>query len=45
MTRLDSGNLADLILKPLITEKATLLLEQNQYVFEVVPIEDSDTTK
>ncbi len=37
MTRLDSRNLADLILKPLITEKATLLLELNQYVFEVVP--------
>jgi len=36
-TRVDSRNLADLILKPLVTEKATLLLEQNQYVFEVVP--------
>jgi large subunit ribosomal protein L23 len=29
--------LADLIIKPLVTEKATLLMEQNQYVFEVVP--------
>ncbi|MFM7441116.1 MAG: 50S ribosomal protein L23 [Snowella sp.] len=36
-TRVDSRNLADLIIKPLVTEKATLLLEQNQYVFEVVP--------
>lgn len=29
-------NLADLIIKPIITEKATLLLENNQYVFDVV---------
>jgi large subunit ribosomal protein L23 len=28
--------LADLILRPIITEKATLLLENNQYTFEVV---------
>lgn len=35
--RVDSRNLADLIIKPLVTEKATLLMEQNQYVFEVVP--------
>ncbi|MGF1460685.1 MAG: 50S ribosomal protein L23 [Leptolyngbyaceae cyanobacterium] len=32
-----SGALADLIRRPLITEKATLLLENNQYVFEVLP--------
>lgn len=37
MTKLDTRDLADLIIKPLVTEKATLLLEQNQYVFEVVP--------
>lgn len=37
MTKVDSRNLADLIVKPLVTEKATLLMEQNQYVFEVVP--------
>ncbi len=37
MTKLDTRNLADLIIKPIVTEKATLLLEQNQYVFEVVP--------
>jgi large subunit ribosomal protein L23 len=36
-TKVDSRNLADLIIKPLVTEKATLLMEQNQYVFEVVP--------
>lgn len=35
--KVDSRNLADLIIKPLVTEKATLLMEQNQYVFEVVP--------
>ncbi|WP_204138723.1 50S ribosomal protein L23 [Halomicronema sp. CCY15110] len=38
MTRvLNAGELADLIRRPLITEKATLLLENNQYVFEVAP--------
>ncbi|MEA5469827.1 MULTISPECIES: 50S ribosomal protein L23 [unclassified Spirulina] len=30
-------DLADLILKPIVTEKATLLLEQNKYVFDVKP--------
>jgi large subunit ribosomal protein L23 len=29
--------LADLIRRPLVTEKATLLMENNQYVFEVTP--------
>lgn len=29
--------LADLIRRPIITEKATLLLENNQYTFEVDP--------
>ena len=33
----NEGELADLIRRPLITEKATLLLENNQYVFEVAP--------
>lgn len=28
---------ADLVRRPIITEKATLLLENNQYVFEVAP--------
>ena len=36
-TKVESRNLADFIIKPLVTEKATLLMEQNQYVFEVVP--------
>lgn len=31
------NTLADLIRRPLITEKATLLLENNQYTFEVSP--------
>lgn len=30
-------DLADLIIKPIVTEKATLLLEQNKYVFDVLP--------
>ncbi|MBE7386106.1 MAG: 50S ribosomal protein L23 [Leptolyngbya sp. SIO1E4] len=29
--------LADLIRRPIVTEKATLLLENNQYTFEVTP--------
>ena len=33
----NTPSLADLIRRPLITEKATLLLENNQYVFEVDP--------
>lgn len=38
MTRVSGqGTLADLIRRPLITEKATLLLENNQYTFEVSP--------
>jgi len=37
MTKLDARNLADLIIKPIVTEKATLLLEDNKYVFDVVP--------
>lgn len=29
--------LPDLVRRPILTEKATLLMEQNKYVFEVVP--------
>mgnify|MGYP000276350612 CR=1 FL=1 len=32
-----AGALADLVRRPLITEKAILLLENNQYTFEVAP--------
>lgn len=37
MTEYNPRKLADLILKPIVTEKATLLMEQNKYVFDVVP--------
>jgi large subunit ribosomal protein L23 len=37
VTKAPLPTLADLIRRPLLTEKATLLLENNQYVFEVVP--------
>lgn len=36
MTNYDPRRLADLILKPVVTEKATFMLEQNKYVFDVV---------
>lgn len=29
-------DLADLVLRPIVTEKATMLLEHNKYVFEVI---------
>ena len=29
-------DLADLVIRPIISEKATLLMEQNKYVFDVV---------
>jgi len=35
VTKTQPRDLADLIIRPIVTEKATLLLEQNQYVFEV----------
>ena len=34
---LDERNLLDCIVRPIVTEKATLLMEQNKYVFDVVP--------
>lgn len=36
MTEYNPRNLADLVLRPIVTEKATILLEQNKYVFEVL---------
>lgn len=36
MTEYNPRALADLVLRPIVTEKATLLLEQNKYVFEVI---------
>lgn len=35
--RVNQRDLPDLIKCPIVTEKATLLLEQNKYVFDVVP--------
>lgn len=37
MTSSDTRHLADLIVKPIVTEKATLLLEDNKYTFDVLP--------
>jgi len=36
MTQESNGSLFDLILRPVLTEKSALLMEQNKYVFEVV---------
>lgn len=33
----EAREMADIIHRPIITEKATRLLEQNQYTFEVIP--------
>jgi large subunit ribosomal protein L23 len=37
VTKVNPRDLPDLIHRPLVTEKATILLEKNKYVFEVVP--------
>lgn len=37
VTEFNPRNLMDLVRRPIITEKATLLLENNQYTFEVSP--------
>ncbi|MBD1840640.1 50S ribosomal protein L23 [Coleofasciculus sp. FACHB-64] len=37
MSQYNPRELADLVYRPIVTEKATLLMEQNKYVFEVVP--------
>ena len=37
MTEYNARALADLVRRPIVTEKATLLLENNQYTFEVDP--------
>lgn len=37
VSEVNARDLADLIRRPIITEKATRLLELNQYTFEVVP--------
>ncbi len=35
--RIDERDIPDIIRRPLITEKATIALENNQYTFEVAP--------
>jgi large subunit ribosomal protein L23 len=37
VTKYQSRDLADLILKPIITEKGTRQMELNKYVFDVLP--------
>lgn len=37
MPKFASRDLPDLLRRPLVTEKATILLEDNKYVFEVDP--------
>jgi large subunit ribosomal protein L23 len=37
VTEFNPRDLIDLVRRPIITEKATLLLEKNQYTFEVAP--------
>lgn len=37
MSEYDARYLADIVYRPIVTEKATILMEQNKYTFEVVP--------
>ncbi len=37
MTETKTRSLPDLIRRPIVTEKATILLEENKYTFEVAP--------
>lgn len=37
MTNFDPRYLADLVRRPIVTEKATILMEHNKYTFEVIP--------
>lgn len=37
MTEYNPRDLADLVRRPIVSEKATLLMEQNKYTFEVAP--------
>lgn len=37
MTKYQARDLADLILKPIITEKGTIQMELGKYVFDVLP--------
>lgn len=37
MPKFDPRNLPDLVRRPIVTEKATILMELNKYTFEVTP--------
>lgn len=37
MPKVQPRDLPDLIIKPIVTEKATILMEQNKYTFDVAP--------
>jgi large subunit ribosomal protein L23 len=37
VAKFDPRNLPDLVRRPIVTEKATMLMEQNKYTFEVTP--------
>lgn len=37
MPNFDPRDLADLVRRPIVTEKATILMELNKYTFEVTP--------
>lgn len=37
MTEFNPRTLPDLIRRPIVTEKATMLMEQNKYTFDVAP--------
>lgn len=37
MNNVNPRELADLVVRPIVTEKATMLMEQNKFVFDVVP--------
>ena len=45
MTKFTPSALADIVRRPIVTEKATLLLENNQYTFEVDPRADKPQIK
>ena len=37
VTEYNPRDLVDLVVKPIVTEKATLQMEENKYVFDVLP--------
>lgn len=45
MPNFDPRDLPDLVRRPIVTEKATILMEQNKYTFEVAPKADKDEIK